>query len=71
MFNEQNTNKSVSIEFKAITANNDSMNDTIVEFKIFGVTVLGNKYNPSSPGSNIDFIRFPNRMQMNILIIHI
>lgn len=58
MFNEQNTNKSVSIEFKAITANNDSINDTIVEFKIFGVTVLGNKYNPSSPGSNIDFIRF-------------
>lgn len=58
MFNEQNTNKSVSIEFKAITANNDSMNDTIIEFKIFGVTVLGNKYNPSSPGSNIDFIRF-------------
>lgn len=57
MFEETNY-KSVSVEFKAITEHGRPTEDNVNNFNIVGITVLGNQYKPSSPNSNIEFIRF-------------
>lgn len=57
MFEETN-HKSVSVEFKAITEHGRPTEDNVNNFNIVGITVLGNQYKPSSPNSNIEFIRF-------------
>ena len=48
--------KSVSVEMKATTTEEDP--NTVLSFRIFGITVLGERYNPSCPNSTIELVRF-------------
>lgn len=48
--------KSVSVEMKVTTTEEDP--NTVLSFRIFGITVLGERYNPSCPNSTIELVRF-------------
>lgn len=48
--------KSVSVEMKTTTTEEDP--NTVLSFRIFGITVLGERYNSSCPNSTIELVRF-------------
>lgn len=53
---ERDGEKSVSVEMKVATPEDDE--GEVLSFRIFGITVLGNRINPSCPNSTINFVRF-------------
>lgn len=56
VFMDTNTKRSVSVEM--LTAGEEFNQNKLVALNIVGVTVLGLKIKPSSPGSEINFTRF-------------
>ena len=56
VFMNTNTKRSVSVEM--LTAGEEFNQNKLVALNIVGVTVLGLKIKPSSPGSEINFTRF-------------
>lgn len=48
--------KSVSVEMAITTTEEEP--DTVISFRIFGITVLGERYKPSCPNSTIELVRF-------------
>ena len=53
---ERDGEKSVSVEMKVMTPEDDEKK--VLSFRIFGVTVLGERITPSCPNSTIGFVRF-------------
>lgn len=53
---ERDGEKSVSVEMKVMTPEDDEKK--VLSFRIFGVTVLGERIAPSCPNSTIGFVRF-------------
>lgn len=53
---ERDGEKSVSVEMAVITPEDDD--GDVLSFRIFGITVLGQKISPSCPNSTINFVRF-------------
>lgn len=58
VFENEQDKRSVSVEMKCVTMNDQPLNDIVESLNIVGVTVLGKEINPSSPGSDVEFIRF-------------
>jgi len=48
--------KSISVEMSVTTPEDDESN--VLSFRIFGITVLGQRIKPSCPNSSISFVRF-------------
>lgn len=55
---EKDNQRAVSVEMKVATEGGDGMDDTVENFNIVGVTVLGKMTKPSCPESDITFTRF-------------
>lgn len=55
---EADNERAVSVEFTMHTENDNPTNDTIVDFNIVGITVLGKTVKPSCPQSDIQIVRF-------------
>lgn len=55
---ENDNKRHVSVEMMIETENGNSLDDVVTEFNIAGVTTLGKNVQPSSPGCDMEFIRF-------------
>ena len=53
---ERDGEKSISVEMKVTTPEDDEGN--VLAFRVFGITVLGQRISPSCPNSTINFVRF-------------
>lgn len=62
VFMNTNTKRSVSVEM--LTAGEEFNQNKLVALNIVGVTVLGLKIKPSSPGSEINFTRFSEKKKI-------
>lgn len=56
IFDQVENSRSVSVEMKVSSDPDDEKK--VESFKIVGVTALGKKFKPSSPGANIEIMRF-------------
>ena len=55
---ENDNKRHVSVEMTIETENGNNLDDIVTEFNITGVTTLGKNVLPSSPGCDMEFIRF-------------